>query len=131
MTGKKLTLNQVVDQLKTGEEYLIVIKEDKMILVVDDDNHTRRLYRITHEYPMMLEEIEIDYEAMAEKLAKGLDPVALMRDVLRSTEPDALLEVKERLEHPSPSVKGDDGCFRLFIGGKRGRPFELNIREVE
>lgn len=127
----KLTLNQIVAEIKEGEEYLIYMKEHKQVLIVDADDHTRRLYKVVSEYPVLLEEIEIDYDRMAARLAEGLDKVALLRDVLETASPEVVLEVQERLEHPGAMVKGSPECFVLFIGGKRGRPFELSIRERE
>lgn len=128
---KKLTMNQIMDEIKPGKEYLVYLKTKNYnhVIIVDGENHLLRLYKVVHEYPKLLERVEIDFEALAERLAPGLDKVALIMDVLVSAAPEEILEVQERLEHPEASVKGGPGCFSILIGGKPGRPFELRVRE--
>ena len=124
---KKLTLNQIYAELDPKDEYLMFVKEAKIAFVHDEDGHTLRVYKIESEYPLMFKDITPDFKGMALKLAEGLNVEALLEDLLKSKPLETTLEVAARLEHPEASVKSKEGCFKLLIGGKPGRPIELDI----
>jgi len=123
----KLTLSQIYAELGSQNEYLMLVKEAKIAFVHDEDGHTIRVYKIESEYPLLFMEVPLDFKGMAKKLAEGLDAEALMEDLLKSKPLETTLEVAARLNHPDASVRSKEGCFKLLIGGKPGRPIELDI----
>ena len=126
MSAKRITLNVLYGELEK-DQYPVIDKEAKLVTVINSEDQTKRIYRIVREYPLELEEIEIDLDKMASQLAEHFDSKMLMDEVLRKTDTDQLLELKERLETPDASIKSKKGCFSLLIGGKRGRPVELTL----
>jgi len=122
------TLNQIYEMAGPGE-YPVIDKEDRIILIVNRDSETSRVFRIVSEQPLLAEELTVDFQELAEKLARGLDKVELLKEVLRSAPPNDVIEIKERLDaQPDASISSSPGCFSLKIGGRRGRPKELVIR---
>jgi len=94
--------------------------------ILDIEGRIQHIY--TTKDAVEFREITLDIKAMAKKLAEGLDPEAFLEEVLETTAPVELVEVKERLEHPQATVKSAKRCFSLMIGGKQGRPMELTLR---
>lgn len=123
----KLTLSQIYESLESKDEYLMIVKEAKIAFITDKDEHTKKVFHITHEYPLLLEDITPDFKYLAQKLAEGLDAQALLEDLLKTKPLETTLEVAARLTHPEASVKSKEGCFKLLIGGKPGRPYALDI----
>ena len=78
---------------------------------------------------------------IAPLLKDHIDREMLMKDFLQDQEPDVLLDLKARLfekpekkdEKPKPkkgvSIKKTPGCFEIKVGGKRGPPLPLMLRE--
>jgi len=62
-------------------------------------------------------------------LADKLNVHEFLADVLSSLHPNELQEVYERTVIKKGKVKATEGCYKLLIGGKRGRPMELMLRE--
>lgn len=125
---ERYTLNQIYE-MAGPKEYPVIDKEEKLILIVNKDDETSRVFRIVQEHPLLAVELIVDFQELAEKLARGLDKVELLKEVLRSAPPNHVIEIKERLDaHPDASVTSSPGCFSLKIGGRRGRPKELVIR---
>lgn len=131
----KITLSELFAQLEKGS-YPIIDKEEKMVYVVvsqdiadADADQTSRLFHIVQEDPVLLEEVEFDFDEMANRLAPGFDPTFLVKTALKEAPPKTLLDIKERLEHPEASVKTKPGCVSLAIGGKRGHTVELVLRQ--
>ncbi len=126
---KKYTFNQIYDMLGP-EDYHIIDKKEKLVVIFSKDNETSRVFKVVREYPLLAEELVIDFQDLAEKLARGLDKVELLKEVLRSAPPNDVVEIKERLDtKPDASITSSPGCFSLKIGGRSGRPKELVIRE--
>jgi len=123
----KLTLSQIYDSLEPKEEYLMIVKEAKIAFIHDEDGHTIRVYKIESEYPLLFKDITPDFKALAKKLAEGLDAEALLEDILKTKPLETTLEVAARLTNEDASVKSKEGCFKLLIGGKPGRPFALDL----
>ena len=131
---RKITLSELFSELEKGS-YPIIDKEEKMVYVVVSQNiadadadQTSRLFIIVQENPVLLEEIEFDFDEMANRLTPGFDPTFLVKTALKEAAPATLLKIKERLENPEASVKTKPGCVSLAIGGKRGHPIELVLR---
>jgi len=125
---ERLTLYVLYTQLEKSE-FPVIDKDSKLVYVIDSENDTKRIYKITDEDSLELEEIELDIPGMAAQLAEHFDANMLMQEVLKKADTDQLLEVKARLEKPDVSIKSKKGCFSLQIGGKRGRPIELTLIE--
>ena len=123
----KLTFNQIYDSLESKEEYLVIVKEAKIAFIVDKDDHTKKVFHVVHEYPLQLEDITPDFKQLAKKLAEGLDAEALLVDLLKTKPLETTLEVAARLSNDKATVKSKEGCFKLLIGGKPGRPYALDI----
>jgi len=131
---ERITLSELFSQLEKGD-FPIIDKEEKMVYVVvsqdiadADADQTSRLFLIVQEDPVLLEEVEFDFDFMAGRIAPGFDPTFLVKTALKEAPPKTLLEIKERLENPEASVKTKPGCVSLAIGGKRGAPIELVLR---
>jgi len=126
MTSKRITLAVLYSELEK-DQYPVIDKEAKLVTVINAEDQTKSIYRIIREYPIELEKIEIDIDKMSSQLAEHFDSKMLMEEVLKKTDTEQLLELKERLEIPDASIKSKKGCFSLQIGGKRGRPVELTL----
>lgn len=125
---KRYTLNQIYEMVGL-KEYPVIDKEEKLIVIVNKDDETSRVFRIVSEYPLLAEELIVDFQELAEKLARGLDKVELLKEVLRSAPPNDVVDIKERLDaKPDAKITSAPRCFALLIGGKPGRPKELVIR---
>jgi len=131
---ERITLSELFSELEKGS-YPIIDKEEKMVYIVVSQNladadmdQTSRLFIIVQEDPVLLEEVEFDFDFMAGRLTPGFDPTFLVKTALKEAPPKTLLEIKERLENPDASVKTKPGCVSLAIGGKRGPPIELVLR---
>lgn len=66
---------------------------------------------------------------LAEVLAEYVSAKKLIKDVLDNVEPDELEDLYERVIVKKGKVKEEEGCYKLLIGGKRGSPFELMLRD--
>jgi len=132
---KRITISELYAELQK-EEYPIIDKDEKMVYVVapptkghEDSDQTNRLFLIVQEDPLLLEEVEFDFESMAKTLTAGFDPEFLVKSALKEAPPSRLLDIKNRLdEKPDASVKTKPGCVSLVIGGRRGAPVELVLR---
>ncbi len=126
---KRYTLSQIYE-MAGPKEYTVMDKEENLIVILNTDDETSRVFKIVHEYPLLAEELIVDFQDLAEKLARELDKVELLKEVLRSAPPNDVVEIKERLDaKPDASITSSPGCFSLRIGGRPGRPRELVIRE--
>jgi len=63
------------------------------------------------------------------KLAPAVNTEELVRDALYDTNPDDLKELYERVIVKEGKVRDKPGCYKLVVGGKRGTPFELMLRD--
>ena len=68
-------------------------------------------------------------QEIAKILAKKINIQDFLIDVLSSLAPDELQEVYERAVVKKGKVRATEGCYKLLIGGKRGYPMELMLRE--
>lgn len=62
-------------------------------------------------------------------LAEKIDVQDFLIDVLSSLNPDELREVYERTVIKKGKIRVTEGCYKLLIGGKKGYPMELMLRE--
>ena len=68
-------------------------------------------------------------DELTEKLYTYVDVKELIRDTLYDTNPQDLRELYERAIENKGKIKDAPGCYKLKIGGKRGAPFELMLRD--
>ena len=62
-------------------------------------------------------------------LAEHIDRKELIKDVLRKLEPKAMAELHDRVIKHKAKIKQKPGCVYLSIGGKRGTPSILMLRD--
>ena len=67
-------------------------------------------------------------DEIAVKMKDKVDIELLIKDALYDADPDELMEIYERLVKNNASIRSGDGCYKFFIGGRPGRPFEFNLR---
>ena len=108
------------------DEVFFYDPETGIAAVLDLTSHLKHLYKTKNGSDF--EEVSVDYKGMAARLAQGLDVKQFLEEVLTTTSPAEVLEIKERLEHPEASVVSKPRCFSLMIGGKVGQPMELTLR---
>ena len=68
-------------------------------------------------------------KSIAKELKNKIDGEGLIRDVLEDLPLLGLKDLHERVVKKKGKVKSQEGCYNLQIGGKRGRPMELFIRD--
>jgi hypothetical protein len=68
-------------------------------------------------------------EELVGRLVSHISIEHLVRDVLYDTNPDDLREIYERVVEKNGSIKEEPGCYKLLIGGKKGPPFEMALRD--
>lgn len=124
--SKRITFNVLYSQLEK-DQYPVIDKELKLVTIMNADTKTKDIYRITREYPLELELIDMDLDKMALQLAEKFDPKMLMDEVLRKLDTEQLMDIKERLEKPNVAISSKNRCFSLLIGGKVGAPVELTL----
>ena len=126
-----LTLEDIYAKLNEAEEIFFISRETKTAAVIDFHSVNRRIFRIVSEDPSLLfEEVPIDYDKISTRIAAAVSPESLIREALRLTSPEVLLEIQERLESPNAKVEERPGeCFEIRIGGKRGAPLRWVVLE--
>lgn len=62
-------------------------------------------------------------------LKDKVDVEELIKDALYDSNPETLEEVFERAVVKKGSIKSKEGCYKLAIGGKPGKPFEFMLRD--
>lgn len=83
---------------------------------------------VIHLQPVCKKEQAERFNRIAERLEQHLDRKKLLLDVIRQLPSGDVKELEQRLSAEA-SVKPKYGCFDLMVGGKKGRPFQLNIRD--
>jgi len=68
-------------------------------------------------------------EAIVEAIQDKVDVQKLLIDRLNDSNPEELQELFERAVLKKGAVKEKEGCYKLLVGGKRGKPYEFAILE--
>jgi len=78
-----------------------------------------------------LEEINIEKlkQEIIKKLSDKINTTAMLDDVLGDLTIQGLKELHSRTVEHKGKVKSKEGCYKLTIGGKKGRPMELMLRD--
>ena len=124
-----ITLEEIYKDLDEKNEVLFISRETATAGIIDFDERSRRLFKIVSFEPMTFEEITVDYDKMAYRIASAVSTENLIKEALKIAGPETILEIKERLDHPEASIKSGPGCFEVNIGGKQGAPFSWVILE--
>lgn len=134
---KTITLKELQKEMKEKKQPFLVETETGMVIVwkledekgrIYDEAHIDRIFKIRADGKLT----ELDFSAMTEEIAEYLEqhvPVKeFLKDVLRTTPPEDVIEIFRRIKKGA-KVTADDGCFIMNIGGMRGKPFQLSLRE--
>ena len=127
---EKLTIDKLLRSLKEGETITSILErgEKNFIAVRDEFGHIVKLYQLKDDGT--LEELDVDaiIEEIAEYLKDKVNIKAFLKDVLAMQYELDLMELFYRIQK-KPKVSDEEGCYALLIGGKRGKPFKLWLRE--
>lgn len=123
-----------------GEYYALMIYSGKKLVGVYPSNveediahdhrfHTMRDIRWYLNTEGKLQQLETEkmIDALVERFKEEIDISAIIRDRLHDSNPDEIDELFERAIIKKGSVKEKEGCYKLMVGGKRGKPYEFNI----
>lgn len=66
---------------------------------------------------------------LVEHLKEHVSVEKLVEDALCDTSPEQLEELFERVVKKKGSIREEEGCYKLIIGGKRGQPMEFMLRD--
>jgi len=64
-----------------------------------------------------------------DRLKDKISVEKLLKDVLDNLEPEDFYELYDRAVIRKGKVREEEGCYKLLVGGKRGAPFELMLRD--
>lgn len=133
---KTITLDELRKELVPEKQTLMVEPSTGLVVIwllqdeeghEYDEAHFHRVFKIRGDAKLT----ELDYSEMIEEISEYLKehvPVkAFLKDVLRTTAPEEVIEIFERIRKKA-KVRADEGCFLLLIGGKVGKPVELSLR---
>ena len=101
------------------------------------ERHPKKRYVITKledkngKVKIELKEINIEKlkSGIIKELSDKINTTALLDDVLGDMSIHSLEELSARAVDKKGSVKSKEGCYKLVIGGKKGRPMQLMLRE--
>ena len=118
----------IMDSVRNG--LVVILPEPKPIENWESFHITRDSIMYRCDNSGYLE--KVNTKAMIKEIVKvtaaHLSPEELMEDVLNSVDPDDIIEIYQRVVEKKGKIKEAEGCYKLLIGGKRGAPFELMIR---
>jgi len=120
-----MKIEEILSRL--SEEKTLVL-QGKYVAIRDEQEHTLELYEIDLTSGE-LEKINLDdiVEEIAEYLKDKVNIKLLLKDFLRSKLPEeVILKLYERVKL-QPKVTDEEGCYKIRVGGKRGRPLELYL----
>ena len=131
------SLAEDAEEIFKGNCAIVVVSAKKLISVrpnflrVGDENwHISRdsiLYKIEDDGSLHKIDTEEIIDELVEYLSDKITVEKLMKDVLNKLEPDDLFEIYERAIIKKGKVREEEGCYKLLVGGKKGRPFEVFI----
>ena len=126
-----LTIEDIYAKLNEAEEIFFISRDTKTAAIIDFHNVNRRIFRIVSEdLPLLFEEVPIDYDKLSARIAAAVSTENLLKEALKLTSPEVLLDIQERLEHPNAKVEERPGeCFEIRIGGKRGASLRWVVLE--
>lgn len=114
---------------------IILIKPEKYVEGGKPENHIvyPPTYRVIENGALKRFNQELIINELAPVLAKHVNRVGLIKDVLYGQTPSELKELHDRIigaeeKKKKPSIKQRPGCTYLSVGGKPGKPINLFIR---
>jgi len=124
---------------KKGYFVIDYFSEDNLFIVQPNlveeggrpENHVFYLPFYKEKKDRTLEKIDTEAKVseLAPILAEAVDRKELIRDVLRKLSPERITEIYDRVITHKAKVKQKPGCVYLSIGGKRGAPGILMLRD--
>jgi len=118
--------------MEYGEKNLIGLYPSGKVDEYEGDERLHTMRDVRWYYIMKTKLKLLDTEkmvgALVDKLKDKLSTEEILRDALYDTTPDDLKEMFERAIINKGKVREKGGCYKLCIGGKRGRPLELMVR---
>jgi len=132
ITGKNKKGKKIAEGLMY--EFRAGMSSDQLM---NADRHPKKRYVVTEfkgdkgEITIRLKEINIEefQKSIIQKLKDKINTKELLKDVLDDLSFNALKELGERVVARKGKVRSVKGCYKLQIGGKRGRPLELMLRD--
>lgn len=119
-----------------GRNFVIQLLEPELVHVVPleykidpteiNTSKDAPLYSTKNNY---LQRIDTDklIDAIVKKIKGSVTVEMFLADYVGNLQPDDLLEVYDRAVVRGGKVRESPGCYMLAIGGKRGRPMELEL----
>jgi len=128
--AKTWTLQAIRASIDSENE--AVILDGDYALIVSKEGTANKIKGLFKKAGRQRRYVEIDLvqivEFIVNKLAPHVDIKEFLKElVLLHSSHEEILELKERLKKGYVSVKGDNQCYSLMVGGKRGRPYEFNL----
>ena len=132
------SLNALLEDVSNifGSYAVVAISENKVTIsmqyVIDEE--LTHLSRDIPNYKFKGKKlVRIHYDErikeLVDALKENITVEKFLEDVLNDIDPDSLEEIYDRVIKRKGKVKEEEGCYKLSIGGKRGMPFELMLRE--
>ena len=114
-----------------SEEDLIAIKPEYFIEGGKPENHIFYIpvYKLKKTGELEYFDRENKVAELTPILAEHIDREEFIKDVLNKLPPRELSDVYERVIKKKAKIKQQPGCVYLSIGGKRGTPFTLMLRD--
>jgi hypothetical protein len=115
-----------INKIAKKKEIIYNFKDVDCVIIGDNQGHTNHIYKKTENG--LYEEVKLDIQKMALKLAEGLDKVEFMKDVLKTMPVEQILELKDLLPQPKTEVRSKGGCFNLIVSGEGGKKSRIVLR---
>ena len=128
------SIGALYEDLKNREqEYALATLTDKTFVIVTpmkgNDVYMSEaiVFEILPDGTLEQKDIEEMQKQVIKRLAKYIEPEKILMEILRTLEPDQMVELHERAVEREGKVTSGSGCYSLKIGGRRGTPFELYL----
>jgi hypothetical protein len=72
-------------------------------------------------------DIEEKIKLIVDKIKDKVNIEQLLVDRFHDSDPEELQEMFERVVLNQGAVKDKEGCYKLMVGGKKGKPYEFTI----
>jgi len=129
--GKTFLLSAIRKAIDPNKEALLVVEDFVIIYSIDREaqelKKTKMLFKKAgHRYVQI--DLEKTVTMIAEKLAPHFDPKRFLKElIMMHSDPEEIMELKERLEGKAAKITAAPLCYSLMIGGKPGKPYEFNL----
>ena len=139
MTEEKKTmkLSEIAKSLQKDKEFLVQWGGKKQYLAVRKMATDEQGTFVQKAFKKVSEDTyeELPYQSIlkqiSEILSKNINAKSILMDALEKLEPADIIDLHERLQTKPKITSGRQrgSCSSLFIRGKRGKPFALQLTE--